>query len=198
MKTLVFPESRLETCVRPTAATISLREWLDGRWAILFSHPEDFLQEQLEMDRWLSVLGRSVRTHDVRLLALAGPGRDTVNGWLGRLAELASESAAVLLLDAPQAGTLVDLTACALRTSIDYSGPRFAMIIDSSMRCRRVLSYRGRAQSLSPFDLIGWAVSLRGRARAEVHTGDLGDDVPLIRPDWLGRRSHSAAQAAHS
>lgn len=198
MTTLVIPESRLETRARPRSATISLREWLDGRWAILFSHPEDFLQEQLEIDRWVSVLEHSVRAHDVRLLALAAPVRDAESGWLGQLVELAGESAAVLSLDRPQASVPTDLPASALRASIGSSGPRFAMILDSNARCRRVLSYRGRAQSLSPFDLIGWAASLRGRAHSEEHTGEVGERVPLVRPDWLGRRSYSAAQAALS
>ena len=29
----------------------SLRDWLGDRWAILFSHPDDFVSYDLEMDR---------------------------------------------------------------------------------------------------------------------------------------------------
>lgn len=85
------------------------------------------------MDRWLSVLSRSFRGHDVATVALARGGRNVSESCLGRLAEIA------------------------------HSGPRFAMIIDPNLRCRRVLSYRLPAELPSPLDIIGWAVALRKR-----------------------------------
>lgn len=160
MTTLVFPESRLDASIG-CSPRVALREWLGGHWAILFSHPGDFDHEQLERDRWLNVLSRSFGLHGVRPLALAhGYGaRETSLGWL---AELGSGCAAVLSTAAPAGGALLDFPASALRAEIVRSGPRFALIIDSDLRCRRTVRYRMGTDLPSPIELLGWAVALRG------------------------------------
>lgn len=159
MTTLVFPESQSDASIG-SSSMVALREWLGGHWAILFSHPGDFDHEQLERDRWLNVLSRSFSLHGVRPLALAhGHGaRETSLGWL---AELGVGSAAVLSMAAPAQGALLDFPAGALRAEIARSGPRFAMIIDSDLRCRRTIRYRVAADLPSPIELLGWAVALR-------------------------------------
>lgn len=168
MTVVTSPADRLEISARQLCGASSLRGWLADRWAILFSHPDDFAQGELETDRWVSVLSRSFRGCGVAPVALARPGSTPEQGWLGNLAALYHESAAILeLASAP--GTLADLSAGALRARIARCGPRFAMIVDSKARCRRALSYRLPAELPSPLDLIGWAVSLRKRDHAEEH-----------------------------
>jgi len=162
MTGLALPDNRLEITVKRVSDAASLRAWLANRWAILFSHAEDFAQEQLEMDRWVSVLSRSFDGRDVSAVALARAGRDPEQDWPGRLAALGPGCAAVLTPD-PAASPVADLATGALRALIARSGPRFAMILDSNLRCRRALSYRPPAELPSPLDLIGWAVALRRR-----------------------------------
>src|SRR5579883_3456743 len=99
MTALTFPESRLESPRKRVCDTNLLRASLAPRWAVLFSHPEDFAQEQLESDRWLSVLARSFKARGVLPVAVARPGSDPEQGWLGQLAALDGESVAVLTLD---------------------------------------------------------------------------------------------------
>ena len=166
MTLLALPD---EISSQRVCGRVSLRTWLGERWAILFSHPQDFVQEQLEMDRWLSVLSRSCRGLDVATVVLARSGRNASESCLGRLAALGGEFAAVLALDPPLPGLLADVSTGALRAEIARSGPRFAMIIDPNLRCRRVLSYRLPAELPSPLAIIGWAVALRKRDDAGAH-----------------------------
>ena len=167
MTVLTLPESRLGLCTNPIYDPRSLRAWLAGRWSILFSHPDDFAQEQLEMDRWISVLHRTFNGRGVAPVALAHAGGEAERGWLGRLAALGRETAAVLTLDTSPADTPADRAAAVLRAEISRSGQRFAMVIDADLRRRRTLSYRLRSGLPSPLDLIGWAVALRKRDRVE-------------------------------
>lgn len=166
MTSLGLPQSRLEVSDKQVCDAVSLRAWLAGRWAILFSHPDDFAQEQLEADRWLSILSRSFDGRGVAPVALARAGRDPEQGWLGRLAALDYWSAAILALEPLQPGAVADFSASALRAHVACYGPRFALIVDSNLRCRRALSYRLPDELPSPLDLIGWAVTLRKRDHA--------------------------------
>ena len=182
MTILALPD---EISAQRVSGRVSLRTWLAERWAILFSHPQDFVQEQLEMDRWMSVLSRSFSGHDVAAVALARAGRDAGEGCLGRLAALGNEFAAVLALDPPLPGVLADRSAGALRADIASSGARFAMIIDPNLRPRRVLSYHLPAELPSPLDLIGWAVALRKRDDAgKRRAGEAAESEWPVRPDW--------------
>jgi hypothetical protein len=135
MTTFARPDNRLEISAEQLSDAASLRAWLADRWAILFSHPADFSQEEMEMDRWVNVLSRSFGGHDIAPVTLARAG--------GR--------------------PLADLATGALRALIARCGPRFALIIDSDLRCRRALTYRVPAELPSPLELIGWAVALRKR-----------------------------------
>lgn len=166
MTVFALPASRPQAPATRVSDAASLRAWLRDRWAILLSHPEDFAQEQLEVDRWVSVLSRSFDACGVAPVALERPGRESRQGWLGRLGALDHGAAAVLALEASP-GTLTDFATGALRALIARSGSRFAMVIDPDLRCRRALSYRLPVGLPSPLDLIGWAAALRKRDRAE-------------------------------
>ena len=166
MTTLALADDRLGMCAPRLSGSMSLRAWLAGRWAVLFSHPQDFAQEQLEMDRWISILSQGFRAQGVAAVALCPADRDPEASWLGRLAALNRECAATLCLDLPQPAALADFAAGAVRADIVRGGPRFAMIIDSDACCRRTLRYRRAGELPSPLELIGWAVAQRKREHA--------------------------------
>jgi hypothetical protein len=195
MTLLALPDSRLEVSAKRTHGASSLRAWLAGRWAILFSHPDDFAQEQLEMERWIGILGDTFRGRRVVPVALARAGYDPEQGWLGRLAALSRESAAVLTLDPSSPAAPADFCATALRARLACSGPRFAMIIDWSLRCRRALSYQLRSELPSPLELIGWAVALRKRDAIEPHSHETPEPSLPIGHIWA-RSGHCAAVQA--
>ena len=179
MTSVTMTESRPRISAKRACDAASVRTWLAGRWAILFSHPDDFAQEQLEMDRWLSIVSRSFAERDVAAVTLARPGHEPEHGWLGRLAETSHEPAAALTLDTPQPGALADLGAGALRAQITRHGPRCALIVDSHLRCRRALGYRLADELPSPLELIGWAVTMRKRDRMEVSSEASPSDTRL-------------------
>jgi len=195
MTILALTDDRLQGCGRQVSDGISLRTWLADRWAILFSHPDDFAEEQLEMDRWLTILSRGFRTCGVVPVALLRAGHDAEKGWLGQLAASSHDCAATLSLELPKPATLADFAAGALRADINRSGPRFAMIIDPELRCRRSLSYRLPRELPSPLDLIGWSVALRKKDHAERHTREAPELLPPFRSGCAQALRYGVAQA---
>ncbi len=193
MNLLAVPGSPSRAPAERVYGATSLRAWLSDRWAILFSHPEDFAQEQLEMDRWVSVLSRAFAAHGVAPVALARAGNDLAQGWLGGLAALQDASAAVLSLD-PVPGGPPDCRAAALRTHIARNGPRLALLLDPSLRCRRALSYGAPAGLPSPLELIGWGVALRRRDQGASLRSEPASALP-IRPGWMANVPFSIARA---
>lgn len=185
MTITALPDSRPQINPRRLGDPDSLQMWLAERWAILFSHPDDFAQEQMEMDRWVSVLSRSFCGRSLAPVGLATDGREPQQGWLGALAALDPGCAAVLSLDPPAAANAADTFVASFRARIAGCGPRFAMILDSDLRCRRALSYRLPAVLPSPLDLIGWAVALRKRDRAAELRREMPESPPVTSSAWV-------------
>lgn len=196
MRIPALPDDRLEVCTKRVSGGISLRTWLADRWAILFSHPEDFAQEQLEMDRWICIVSHSFSAHDIAPLALLRAGYDAKVGWLARLAALSHDRAALLSLESREPDTVSDLAASPLRADIARSGPRFAMIIDSNLRSRRTLSYRLPGELPSPLDLLGWAAGLRKRDRdGEERRREAPESSLPFRSGWARATRYAVAHA---
>lgn len=80
---------------------------------------------------------------------------------LGWLRELGDGYAALLSTVAP--GSKLTFRAGTLRAEIARSGARFAIIVDSDLRCRRTIRYDAATDLPSPIELVGWAVALRER-----------------------------------
>jgi alkyl hydroperoxide reductase subunit AhpC len=198
------PSGTLHTAgtVQQTLTSPSLRNWLRGGWAILFSHPDDFLHYDLEMDRWLVVTQRAFAERDIRPLALAAPTSDPERGWV---AQVSDDSRAVLLEDTQQHFGPVDLQATVLREEIEQSARRFVMIIDGELRKRRMFNYDTLSHLPSPLEFLGWAEALRTKQREADHArqGPAKETnrtfVPVIpaQPIFSARRhKHRPPQAA--
>jgi alkyl hydroperoxide reductase subunit AhpC len=164
MATLVLPEPQTQPSSTLPAAP-RLRSWLDGDWAILFSHPDDFVGCDLEADRWLTIVQRKFADHGVRPLALATPSRQLDCGWV---AQISGNPGAVMLCDPVER---VDLQARRLHEEVVGTQRRFVMIIDRTLYRRRTYSYVNPAYGdparlPSPLDFVGWVKSLRGSSSA--------------------------------
>lgn len=140
----------------------SLRTWLRKDWAILFSHPDDFVRCELEMDRWLAVVERAFSGCRIRPLALASPVLEHHDTWVAQV----TGDSRIVVLEKPsrEDARAFDLGAHALHHDIESLGKRrFVMIIDDSLRPRRTFAYSGLASVPSPLEFLGWADAARAR-----------------------------------
>jgi hypothetical protein len=136
-----------------------LREWLDGDWALLFSHPGDFQDRGTETDRWLAIVRDEFRVNEVRALSLSRCGAVTDTRWV---AALFGDRRCVPLEAPPAAGGPVDLPSRALRADVLALAPRFVMIIDDTLRRCGVFRYEAyRLQRVCALDLLATIGILR-------------------------------------
>jgi alkyl hydroperoxide reductase subunit AhpC len=179
-----------------TSECPSLRTWLRKGWAILFSHPDDFVRCDLEMDRWLAVVQRAFTGCRIRPLALESPAPVPHDGWV---AKVSGDAGNVLLEEPSQKDTTAfDLRAHALHHHIRSLGRRrFVMIIDDELCSRKTFAYNGLADVPSPLEFLGWADA----ARARHSTGEAADKPPaaVAHSPHISMNHRSAGlAAAHS
>jgi hypothetical protein len=146
---------------------VSLRAWLREGWAVLFSHPNDVIRCDFEMDRWLVVTQRACAERGVRPLALAprdtnSPAAGVDRSWVAQVSE---DPRTVLLNDTPSGTDAFDMQARALRERIAALDARFVMVIDSALRVQRTFAYGPGADLPSPLQFVGLADGLRARQR---------------------------------
>ncbi|MDB6044389.1 MAG: hypothetical protein JWM63_2940 [Gammaproteobacteria bacterium] len=165
MATLMLASRNAPVRSGHASTSLSLRTWLREGWTILFSHPDDFVRYDLEIDRWLVVVQRAFAARRIRPLALASSTQDVERSWISQV----SGDTRRLLLDdlSRQGSSAVDLQSHALRAEIAVPGRRFVMIIDSELRTRRTFSYSSLSDLPSPLEFLGWADTLRTKQAAD-------------------------------
>ena len=136
----------------PTAA---LRRWLHGRWALLFSHADDFAAYGFESDRWLVHVQEAFAAADVRPLALADRQEA---GWVTEVGGCTT----TLALDEIQRYPVArDSREEELRNAAFDQSARFVMTLDTGLRLRRTFVYTQRDRLPSPMDLAALAREVR-------------------------------------
>ncbi len=170
------------------AGAASLSEWLEDDWAILFSHPDDFVRCELESDRWVTVVQSAFAASGARPLALARPYRPLDCGWVSRVTgdmrvvPLGDDARPATPRDPTRRWTdLTDFHAHRLQEDIEAMTERFVMIIDASLKRRRTYAY-GAPESLpSPLDFLRWVRALRD---TRVPQGPPADSRSGCAPAW--------------
>jgi hypothetical protein len=152
----------------PIMTHAELRRWLDGNWALFFSHPDDFACRGFEADRWQVVLQEAFGEAGVRPVAAFDERRPAFNGWVtdvgGTLTRLASVHAA------------------RIREATASASCRVVAILDESLQTRRLFAYSPALQLPSPLDLVATARRLRGVGQQAPHPAA----EPLIQQLWRG------------
>ena len=184
--------------VQQTLTSPSLRAWLRGGWAILFSHPDDFCSYDLEIDRWLIVMQQTFAERDIRPIALASPSLDPERSWV---TQVTGDSRTVLLENPTQQHFgPVDLQTPVLRETIEQSGRRFVMIIDGGLRRQKVFQYDTLSNLPAPLEFLGWAEALRRSSALRLCTpgrqGVVASSSPHIRERKRGSSREQAGRGA--
>jgi len=134
---------------------VALRRWLHGRWALLFSHPDDFAAYGFESDRWLVHVEEAFAATDIRPLALAGRHE---TGWVNAVGGCTTSMGLDEIQRYPVAR---DSREEALRNAAFEPATRFVMTLDAGLRLRRTFVYTQQDRLASPMDLAVLAKGLR-------------------------------------
>lgn len=139
--------------ISPVSSSDPLRRWLEGRWALLFSHPEDFGSASFESDRWVVYVRDAFASLRLRPI---GIGYGDGGGWISQAG-----------------GRLVPRY---VLDEILPSGPletseHFVTIFDSTLRARRTLLYTPGDEIPCAIELAHTAAHLRSRSASTQLTG---------------------------
>ena len=151
-----YPESSFHAEL--TVAT--LRDWLQGRWALLFSHPHDFASYGFEMDRWIVHVQETFAAARACALSLAS-SEGIGNTWVE---EIGGSQIAIRWSDAHRIGGAMQARERTLISTVISQQSRFVLILDESLRPRRTYSYAPSDRHPSPIDLAWMAQRLRERS----------------------------------
>ncbi|MGB6452618.1 MAG: hypothetical protein WBE92_17855 [Steroidobacteraceae bacterium] len=140
-------------------SALSLSEWLKGDWAVLYSHPDDFVRCEFELDRWVALARPAFAASRIRPLAVAKPRRPLDCGWV---TELTGDARALRLYDpARRRPDSPDFFARRLQEDIESMAQRFVMVVDASLRRRKTYAYDAQDRLPSPLNFVRWAAALR-------------------------------------
>jgi alkyl hydroperoxide reductase subunit AhpC len=147
---------------RSSKASPLLREWLQGDWAMIFSHPIDFQYQGLEIDRWLAIVHEEFQERGVRALSCRRQAALLDPIWA---AELLADQRPISIEPVNETGIpeIIDLPARALRDELLGLSTRFVLIVDDKLRRRGVFKYSTGGAKVSPLDLLTSIEAMRRR-----------------------------------
>jgi hypothetical protein len=150
--------ARRDHGINPVTGTLTrpfspheLRQWLAGRWALLFSHPDDFADYGFETDRWLVYLRNAFDSLRLRPLAI---GHDDASGWV-------SQAGGRFIPGYEAAEFLPPLSSCTQPRKGQGMADHFVTILDGGARARRTILYSPAGEIPSLIELAHTATRVR-------------------------------------
>jgi hypothetical protein len=147
-----------ETPREESRSISSLRGWLQGRWALLFSHPNDFASYGFEADRWLVHVADGLSAANIAPIELASPENTPPATWIS---EVGGCTLRIRWSDARRLAGVAGRRERTLVSTVVGATSRFVLILDDSFRPRRTFAYSAAGQLPSPIDLTWMAHRLR-------------------------------------
>jgi alkyl hydroperoxide reductase subunit AhpC len=144
-----------------------LRDWLDGKWAVLFSNPEDFAPHPTTPEGFITLLADDFAACGVKPITL-GKGDGTTNSWL----DFAGADTTNVVLDGdPEPAAIVDLAQRTLAKTIRRLTSRFVIVLDEKARCRTTINYDARrvAHHRTIEDVLNMVQVLQRRVPVATH-----------------------------
>jgi alkyl hydroperoxide reductase subunit AhpC len=132
--------------------TVSLQDWLYGKWGLLFSHAEDFALADLESDRWLAVLANAFAQRDIRAIGLESAQPQYGSNWIAQI--YGYETAVFLDGALPSYSDGAEFNAIVLTSAISRAPARFVMLVDTDLRLRRTFTYNKGDRVPSVLDFV--------------------------------------------
>ena len=123
-----------------------LRKWLRGRWALVFSHPDDFANYGFEADRWVDQVKEAFAADSIAAVAISTRSPGDHAGWITAVG-----------------GCFISQRTFDSVVSHCSPGRRFVMVLDDALQLRRTFLYSGADRVPSPIGLAAWARAKLGR-----------------------------------
>jgi len=124
---------------------VPLRDWLNGQWGAVFSHPDDFAPSAGTPSGFTNRVADGLLAAGVRPITFCDSLEHVTPNWLDH----AVNDDAVVVLDA-RCERVIDLAERALATQLAALHDRFVLILDERGRCRTSLQYRAESLHTRP------------------------------------------------
>lgn len=160
MATLIVADNTATSDGRKSGSGNSLRNWLAGQWAVLFSNPEHFAPHPSTPTGFITMLADDFVAAQVKPLTLSRSGEVTAS-WL----DYAGTDSAVIRLEVSRNEPIVDLAERTLASIVTQLHSPFAIIVDALGRCRSTITYKyatGRSRTIN--EVLSMVQVLRGGA----------------------------------
>lgn len=123
-----------------------LKKWLRGRWALVFSHPDDFANYGFEADRWVDQVKGAFDADAIAALAVSTRQPGDHAGWITAVG-----------------GCFISQRTFDGIVSHCSSERRFVMCLDGELQLQRTFLYSGGDRLPSPIGLAAWARARLGQ-----------------------------------
>jgi hypothetical protein len=131
-----------------------LRKWLRGRWALLFSHPDDFANYGFEADRWIDQVKQAFDADSIAALAIDTRAAGDKAGWITAVG-------GCLISQRTFESVVLHGSEAEFDSAQRIPERRFVMMLDGGLQLRRTFLYSGADNVPSPIGLASLACRFR-------------------------------------